>query len=133
MGDIGKITSGAMEMTWDPGQHLAEVHFTAETNATGEDAAVLVEALRRWIGTDAEPFGLLGDGAGLRNLDAQYRSVWGDFLRQHREEVCVAFFNLGPVTRIAADLFRIGTGLRLKTFAQEDEARSWLRGMGIAA
>ncbi|OLB77133.1 MAG: hypothetical protein AUI14_16935 [Actinobacteria bacterium 13_2_20CM_2_71_6] len=130
---MSTITSGAMEMNWDPGQRLAEVHFIGAADATGEEAAPLVDALERWIGTDGEPFGLLGNGAGLRSLDAPYRQVWGTFLRQHREEVCVAFFNLGPAIRIAADLFRVGTGLRLKAFAKEDEARSWLRGMGIAA
>jgi hypothetical protein len=130
---MGKLTRGAVEMTWDPAVRLAEVRFTVETDATGEDAVAMVAVFRDWIGTDPEPFALLGDGARLRSLDAEYRSVWGNFFRQHRQDCCVAFFNLGAVIRIAADLFRIGTGLRLKVFAHEDEARSWLRRMGISA
>jgi hypothetical protein len=130
---MGKLRRGTIEMIWDPTVRLVEVRFTAETDVTGEDAVAMVAALKDWIGPDGEPFALLGDGAGLRSLDAEYRSVWGNFFRQHRAECCVAFCNLGAVVRIAADLFRIGTGLRLKAFAHEDEARSWLRGMGIAA
>ncbi len=130
---MGKLKRGTIEMIWDPTARVVEVRFTAETHGTGEDAAAMVTALQDWIGTDGQPFGLLGDGAGLTSLDAGWRSVWGNFLRQHQAECCVAFYNLGAVIRIAADLFRIGTGLRLKAFAHEDEARTWLGRMGIAA
>ena len=120
-------------MTWDPEARLAILRFKAEMRVTGKDAAVLIEALQRWIGTDAKPFALLGDGNGLAGVDAEYRSLWGRFLREHHEESCVAFCNMGPVIRIAAEMFRIGTGLRVKAFADESSARSWLRKNGISA
>jgi hypothetical protein len=130
---MDKVTSGSIEMTWDSESRLALIRFESETRATGQDAVQLVEALTRWIGTDGKPFGLLGDGGKLGALDAEYRSVWRKFFEQHRQDSYIAFFNMSPVVRVAAEMFRIGTGLRLKAFAGESEARAWLRGMGIIA
>jgi hypothetical protein len=128
-----EVSVGAIRQTWDPEARLASIRFERETHATGRDATVLVDALTTWIGTEGRPFGLLGDGSNLSGLDAEYRSVWGHFLRRHRADSFTAFFNMGPVVRIAAEMFRIGTGLQLKAFATEDEARAWLRRMGIPA
>ena len=130
---MDKVTTGAIEMTWDPDSRLAMIRFERETQATGNDAIVLVQALTGWIGTDRKAFGLLGDGGKLSGLDAEYRSVWGGFLRQHRADCYVAFFNMNAIVRIAAEMFRIGTRLQLKAFASEPEARSWLRDSGIPA
>lgn len=127
------VTSGTIQMTWDPEVRLAVIRFEHKTQATGRDARVLVDALTAWIGAEGEPFGLLGDGANLAGLDAEYRSVWGAFFRQHRGDSSTAFYNMGPVIRIAAEMFRIGTGLPLKAFADETDARAWLRQRGIRA
>ena len=40
---------------------------------------------------------------------------------------------MGPVIRIVAEMFRIGTGVQLKGFSEEAGARAWLRERGIAA
>jgi hypothetical protein len=129
---MNKITSGTIEMTWDSESRLAFIRFESETHATGKDAVMLVDALTRWIGTDRRPFGLLGDGGRLAHVDAEYRSVWGKFFRQHREDSYIAFFNMGPLIRIASEMFGIGMRLQLKAFANEAQARAWLRKMGIA-
>jgi hypothetical protein len=128
---MDKITSGTIEMTWDSESRLALIRFESETRATGKDAVVLVNALTRWIGMDRKPFALLGDGGKLAGVDAEYRSVWGKFFQQHREDAYIAFFNMGPIIRIAAEMFGVGTGLKLKAFADEAQARAWLRRMGI--
>lgn len=130
---MDKITSGTIELAWDPDSRLAIIRFERETRATGKDAVALVDTLERWVGTDSKPFALLGDGSKLAGVDAEYRSVWGKFFRRHREEANIAFFNMGPIIRIAAEMFRIGTGVRMKAFAEEGRARAWLREMGIAA
>jgi hypothetical protein len=128
-----RILTGAIEMTWDPEARLAVIRFERATQATGKDAVVMVDAMTGWIGTEGKPFGLLGDGGRLSGLDAEYRSVWGRFLRRHRGDANVAFFNMNAIVRIAAEMFRIGTGLRLKAFVTEADARAWLRENGIAA
>lgn len=128
-----RVTTGPIEMTWDPESRLAEIRFERDTQATGKDAIVLVDALAGWIGTQGRPFGLLGNGGKLSGLDAEYRSVWGRFLRQHRDDSFTAFFNMNAAVRIAAEMFRLGTGLRLKAFADERDARAWLRENGIPA
>lgn len=131
--DLEQITVGNAEMDWDADSRLARLRFTNEARATREEALLLVEALTRWIGTDGKTFGLIGDGGKLVGVDAEYRSVWGAFFKQHRSESYVAFFNMKPVIRIAAEMFRIGTGVQLKAFADEASARSWLRQNGITA
>lgn len=127
------VTTGSIQLSWDPTARLAVLRFERDTKATGRDAAVLLEAMIRWVGTEGQPFGLLGDGGKLSGVDAEYRSAWRQFLGQYRNEAYVAFFNMGPVIRIAAEMFRIGSRLHLKAFAEESEARDWLRGLGIAA
>ena len=130
---MDKITVGSIEMTWDAEARLAFMHFESETHATGEDAVALVDTLTRWIGMDGKSFGLLGDGGSLAGIDVEYRLVWDRFFQQHREDSYIAFFNTSPLIRIAAEMFGLGTGLRLKAFAHEVEARSWLREKGIPA
>lgn len=135
-----RIGTRSIEMTWDPDARIAELRFERETHANGQHAKVLVDALSRWIGlpglpgppgSDSKPFALVGDGSNLAGVDAEYRAVWGKFLRQHRDDCYVAFYNMGLVIRIAAEMFRLGTGIRLKAFANEADARAWLRQMGI--
>lgn len=128
-----KITSGSIEMTWDCESRIAVIRFESHTRAASEDAVVLVDALTRWIGTDRKLFALIGDGGRLGAVDAGYRSVWGKFFREHRDDSYVAFYNMSVVIRIAAEMFGIGTGLRLRTFADEHQARAWLRAKGIDA
>jgi hypothetical protein len=133
MSVLEKTTVGSIEMDWHADTRLAVLRFTREAHPSGKEAVALVEALTRWIGTDGRTFGLLGDGEKLSGVDAEYRSVWGTFFRQHRRESYIAFFNMKPVIRIAAEMFRIGTGVQLKAFADETDARSWLRQKGIPA
>lgn len=130
---MDKITSGTIDLTWDSESRLAVLRFERDTRATGKDAEVFVKAMVHWVGTDRKPFGLLGDGGKLAGLDAEYRSVWGTFFREHREDSYIAFFNMSPLIRVAAQMFSIGTGVRMKAFADEGAARSWLRERGIAA
>lgn len=45
-----QVSTGPIERTWDPDARLATIRFTRDTQATGKDAVVLVDALRVWIG-----------------------------------------------------------------------------------
>jgi hypothetical protein len=128
-----KVTSPSTEITWSPEERLARVRYTAGTHLTSDDGDFLVEALRDWIGSKDEPFGVYADAAGLRGTDAKYRARASGFFRQHRDAAFVALINLGPVIHVVVELFRVGTGIQLKTFASEAAARSWLRAKGIAA
>ena len=104
---------------------------------TGADGATLVEALAGWIrprlrspSRAARLHARRSRGptrstgrAGARLLSASTG-----------EHAFIAAVEMGPVIRvIALEMFRIGTGLRLKGFAHEAEARAWLRGQGIPA
>lgn len=97
------------------------------------DGDFLVESLRGWIGEQNQPFAVLADAAGLLGTDATYRAKASGFFRQHRDISFIALINLGPVIHVVVELFRVGTGIQLKTFANEPAARDWLRSKGIAA
>jgi hypothetical protein len=127
-----KRSSASTEITWSPGERLAGVRYTPGTTLKGEDGDFLVEALTGWIGGNREPFAVLADAAGLHTTDAEYRTRASGFFRQHRDTAFIALINLGPIIHVVVELFRVGTGIQLKTFASEAAARSWLRSKGIA-
>lgn len=129
---MDRVTVRTITMTWDPESRLAHIFFTAPTQATGEDAKALVAVIERWVGPDGEPFGLLGDGGKLGAISAEYRATWGRFFKAHRERGHLAFYNMNAAVRVAAEMFRLGTGVDMKAFATEQEARAWFKGKGIA-
>jgi hypothetical protein len=127
-----RVANESMEITWDAGARLAVVRYARGSNLTGRDGVVMVEALKDWIGPDPKLFGVLADAGGLGGTDAEYRTTAGDFFRQHRDVACIALFNMGPAIRILTEMFRLGTGVQLKAFADEPAARAWLRTRGLA-
>jgi hypothetical protein len=126
------VSSDSTEIRWDPRSRVASVRYTAGARLTGGDAPILVDALKRWIGTKGEPFAVLADAAGLDGTTAEYRANASRFFRLHRETARIALINLGPVIHVVVEMFRVGTGIQLKTFADETAARSWLKSKGIA-
>ena len=128
-----KVTNPSTEIAWSAEERVASVCYTANATLTSKDGDFLVEALTGWVGTSAEPFAVLANAAGLRGTEAEYRSKASSFFRQHRDTAFIALTDLGPVIHVVVELFRIGTGIQLKTFASEADARSWLRTKGIAA
>jgi hypothetical protein len=127
------VASASTEIRWDPRARIALVRYAVGAKLVGADGPFLVDALVGWIGANGEPFAVLADGAGLRGTNAAYRASVSRFFRQHRDTACIALINLGPVIHVVVEMFRIGTGIQLKAFADEADARSWLRTKGIAA
>jgi hypothetical protein len=127
------VTSETLELTWRPDARLAVLRFAPEITLGMVEGALLVDSLTAWIGTDGQPFGLLADTKGVRGADSAYRVRTRDFFEQHRKSAFVAVTNMGPVISVVADLFRIGTGIQLKSFADDANARGWLRAKGITA
>jgi len=127
------LVSPSTAITWHSHSRVAFVRYTSGANLTGEDGAFLVDALERWIGEHCDPFAVLADAAGLRGTDGDYRAKASGFFRQHRDHAFIALINLGPVIHVVVEMFRLGTGIQLKTFPDEAAARSWLRAKGIAA
>jgi hypothetical protein len=109
------------------------VSYTRGADLTSNDGVFLVDALTRWIGEDSTPFAVLANAAGLHGTNAAYRAAAGRFFREHRDTAFIALTNLGPVIHVVVEMFRVGTGIQLKTFGDEAAARSWLRTKGIAA
>jgi hypothetical protein len=128
-----RVESTSTTITWDRASRVAFVRYAAGITLTQEDGAFLVDALTPRIGRVSEPFGVLADAAGLRGTDAAYRAMVSSFFRQHRDVAFIALINAGPVIHVVVEMFRVGTGIQLKTFGSEAAARVWLRTKGIAA
>ncbi len=128
-----KVTNASSAIAWDEAQRVARVSYTAGAVLTSADGDFLAESLARFIGTSGAPFGVLADAAGLKGTDAEYRAKASGFFRSHRDHAFIALVNLGPVIHVVVELFRVGTGIQLKTFPHEAAAREWLRAKGIAA
>jgi hypothetical protein len=127
------ITSDSTEVRWHVRQRVALVRYSVGANLESKDGTFLVEALTSWIGANSEPFAVLADALGLSGTDAEYRAKVSAFFRRHRDTAFIALINLGPVIHVVVELFRLGTGIQLKTFPSEADARRWLRTKSIAA
>ena len=127
------VKSPGATISWHAMSRVAYVRYSQGAVLTSKDGTFLVEALTGWVGGDREPFAVLADAAGLGGTNGEYRAKASRFFRQHRERAFIALINLGPVIHVVVEMFRVGTGIQLKTFADEAAARSWLRTKGIAA
>jgi hypothetical protein len=127
------VTSVSTEISWHALSRVAMVRYAPGASLTSTDGTFLVDALARWVGDKGEPFAVLADGTGLRGTDTTYRAKASHFFRQHRATAFIALINLGPVIHVVVEMFRVGTGIQLKTFAGEAAARTWLRTKGISA
>lgn len=122
--------AGPLELTLLPESHLVVLRFTAEVTLTGAHGRAIVDALEG-VRTDGKRFGLFADTKGVRGTDGDYRAVTGKFFGQHRDTARIALINLGPIIRVVAEMFRVGIGIQMRTFADEAAARAWLRTEGI--
>lgn len=126
------LSNAASTLSWDPHSRIAYVRYTAGAKLVEADGVFLAECLARWIGTEGRPFAILADAHGLDGTDGAYRARASKFFKQHRDRAVIALVNVGPIIHIVVEMFRIGTGIQLKTFPTEAAAREWLRGQGIA-
>jgi hypothetical protein len=131
--DILEVKGGSTTLIWIPGSRLAILRYDLGTTLRAADGVFLAETLTRCIAESGERFGVLADYTNGRATDAEYRAEAREFFQAHRDTACVAIFNASAVIRIAAELFRVATGIHLKALPDEAAARSWLRSMGIGA
>jgi hypothetical protein len=121
------------EIGWEAAPRLARVRYMDGASLSDADGSFLVDTLTGWIGTDGAPFGVLADGRGLKSTNAEYRARASRFFHQHRGVAFIALINVSPVTYVVVEMFRVGTGVQLKSCGDEASARAWLRAKGIAA
>jgi hypothetical protein len=126
---VQRASCGSMQIAVHPDARLVAIRFVSDTHLAGEHGAALVDALERVAGADR--FALLADCEHVCDTDTGYRRATGAFFGRHRETARIALFNLSPIIRVVAEMFRIGIGLQLRTFADDTAARSWLRTQGI--
>jgi hypothetical protein len=125
--------SPSTQIRWDATSRVAFVHYSPGAVLKSSDGTFLAETLTGWIARDREPFGVLADADALGGTDAEYRAKASRFFREHRGRAFIALIHVGPLIHIVVEMFRVGTGIPLKTFPDEITARAWLRTKGIAA
>lgn len=131
--DILEVKGGPTTLTWIPQSRLALLRYEPGTKLQASDGTFLAQTLRRCIAESREPFGILADYTNGRSTDAEYRAEARAFFQAHRETAYVAIFNASAAIRIAAELFRVATGIQLNALRDEAAARAWLRSKGIGA
>lgn len=137
MGDVeGEpqvVTYGSVDLRWSDATRVAVVRYAPGTRLTGPDGTILVDTLTAWIGSASAPFAVLAHAGGVASADAAYRARIGVFFRRHRATAHIAVVGVGPVLRVLAELFRVGTGIELRCLADERSARGWLQTRGMRA
>jgi hypothetical protein len=131
--DILEVKGGSTTLIWIPSSRLAVLRYDPGTTLRAVDGTFLAETLSRCLADSGKDFGVLADYTNGRATDAEYRAEARAFFQAHRETAYVAIFNASAVIRIAAELFRVATGIHLTALPDEGAARSWLRNKGIAA
>ena len=123
-----------VQLHWLPAARLAQVRFASGALLTVANAGELfTDTLSEWIGSNPAPFGVLIDAGGVAGVELDYRARLSRFFSQHRRAASIAVFGMSPPMRVLAELFQLGTGVPLRTFADEAAARAWLRQRGIPA
>lgn len=135
---VERLERSGIELTWDPDVRVAVFRFLQQgTNATGKDARVFLEAIGEWTRPPDASWAMLVDCSQLSNVDAGWRSAFSAHFKHERHRASVAWFNANALVRTMVLMFvtamRFGGPFKGKAFATEEEARSWLREMGIKA
>jgi len=115
-----------MKLVWHPDQRLCELLPYPDSVLDGATAAAVAHAMDGFLGAQRLPFLILAEASNVRAMDAGYRAEMGRFLRARRDHSRLAFYGASAIIRVGADMFRVGTGMQMKGFAKEAEARQWL-------
>ena len=125
-GDKCKVTRGSAEIQWCAKERIAVIRYAENANLTAPDGRFLADSLQGWIGDEREPFSVLSFSREIRGTDAAYRTIASAFFRKHRDTVHLALMDASFVLTVVSEMFRVGSGIPLKTFSDETAARVWL-------
>ncbi len=133
MTTLDQVKTASLDMTWDATTRVCVARVTPGAQLGGDDGADLVGAIERWIGENPAGFAVLADGGGGHDTDRAYRAALSRYFRRRIDIAYVAFFGLSTVLRVIVEMLRVATGMRLRVFSTEAEARAWLREQGFTA
>lgn len=128
-----RLKTATLDMTWDATTRVCVARVTPGVELDGGDGADLVGAMARFVGDAPERFAVLADGGGGHGTDRAYRATLSRYFRRRIDVAFVAFFGLSAVLRVTVEMLRIATGMHLRVFTSEAEARAWLRERGFSA
>jgi hypothetical protein len=130
---LERVKTASLDMTWDPATRVCVARVTPGAELGREDGETLCGAVERWVSDDPTRFAVLADGGGGHQTDRYYRAKLSRYFRKRIDIAHVAFCGLGPVLSVIVEMLRVATGMKLRVFKSEEEARAWLREQGFSA
>jgi hypothetical protein len=118
------LTTSSFVASWNPDRRFLDLLFSTP-DVGGDDAEQLIRAVREWVGLEQQ-FAVLVDCSVVRGVDSAYRRRSWEFLRFCRPRARIATYGAAPVLRVLIDMFRVGTGVELRSFPDTRAARAWL-------
>lgn len=128
-----RVKTATLDMSWDAENRVCLARVTPGSHLGREDAETLVGAVDRWSIDSPERFAVLADGGGGHQTDRAYRATLSRYFRKRIEVATIAFFGLGPVLTVIVEMLRVATGMKLRVFFTEEQARAWVREQGFKA
>jgi hypothetical protein len=121
------VDVGPVELSWEPGVRLARLRFTEPGTGGGPEAERLTAQLASWVdGGAGGPFRFLVDCSEMVDVDAAWRTTWGNFFKEERDRATIGWFNASARIRLVIIMFKKGTGVTGEAFESEAEAVSYL-------
>jgi hypothetical protein len=121
------VEVGPVELSWDPEVRLARLRFTEPGTGGGPEAERLTAQLASWVDEGGGgPFRLLVDCSEMVDVDAAWRTTWGNFFKEERDRSTIGWFNASARIRLVIIMFKKGTGVTGEAFESESEARAYL-------
>jgi hypothetical protein len=122
-----RVEQSGVVMTWDPVERLIFLEYTRGSRPGDEDARAWTAIFDRWVGpSTAGPFRVLVDNLHAKDVTPGWRSVWADYLKGHKKRMKIACYNLDTRTRVIVLLIAKASGIDIRGFASEADARRWI-------
>lgn len=119
-----RLAADGLEMDWSPAQRLLTFVHGPGCVCSGENAHRFSAAMREWVGD--EPFVVLVDAAGAEAITREWRSVWARAFSDHKERSRVGIYHATTAGRLVISLWSFVSGVEVRFFADEAQARAWL-------
>lgn len=119
--------SGGFVLAWDAQRRLLLVAMRPTASYSEAEADAAIALLTRWTGA-AEPYRVLVDAAGARDVRLGFRVAMARFFRDQGRRARIAVHRAHRLDRVMIPVFARLAGIEVRAFPSEAEAEAWLDG-----
>lgn len=119
------IDHDGIRVQWDARRRIVEFRYADDTRLTPDAADVIIPRVARWV-EDGHPYGILVDASDTVASNEGWRRRWAAFHKSHASRVHIAVFKAGPFIQGYLLIYTTWSGVPLRCFHTEREARAWL-------